>query len=91
MSAGIPLESVAITAILGVNAIAGNSASPSFEIAFPINAAKGIIPFKYNVVTSTCGPQPGIKPTKTAKIGRNIQAASATTSKSKPKKACAYS
>ena len=53
MSAGIPLYSVAITAILGVNAIAGNSASPSFEIAFPINAAKGIIPFKYNVVTST--------------------------------------
>ena len=45
------LYSVAMMAIRGVNAIAGKRASPSFEIAFPIKAAKGIIPLIYNVVT----------------------------------------
>jgi len=32
-------------AILGLIAIAGNRASPSLAIEFPINAAKGINPF----------------------------------------------
>ena len=45
------LYSVAITAMRGGNAMAGKRASPSFEIAFPIKAAKGIIPLRYNVVT----------------------------------------
>ncbi len=46
MNAGIALYKVAITAALGANAIAGNKASPSFEIALPISADKGIKPFK---------------------------------------------
>ena len=40
--AGIALYNVAITAALGARAIAGNSASPSFEIAFPSSAESGI-------------------------------------------------
>ena len=78
-------------AIRGVNAIAGNRASPSFEIAFPINAAKGIIPERYRVVIRICGPQPGTNPTKIANNGMKTQAASAKPAKSKPKKAYAYS
>jgi hypothetical protein len=46
------LYKVATTAIRGVKAIAGNRASPSFEIAFPIKAANGIIPLIYSVVTN---------------------------------------
>ena len=57
---------MAIKAALGCKAIAGNNASPSFEIAFPIWADKGIIPFKYKVVTNIWGPQPGKKPIKIA-------------------------
>ena len=57
---------MAIKAALGCRAIAGNNASPSFEIAFPIWADKGIIPFKYKVVTNIWGPQPGKKPIKIA-------------------------
>ena len=82
---------MAITAIRGVNAIAGNKASPSFDIAFPINAAKGIIHDRYKVVTKICGPQPGTNPIKIANNGRKIQAASATPAKSNPKNAYAYS
>ena len=48
------LYKVATTAIRGVKAIAGNRASPSFDIVFPIKAAKGIIPLRYNVVTNAC-------------------------------------
>ena len=59
-------------AALGCNAIAGNRASPSFEIAFPICADNGIIPFKYRVVTNICGPQPGKKPIRIAINGINI-------------------
>ena len=81
------LYSVAMIAMRGVNAIAGNRASPSFEMAFPINAAKGIIPVRYNVVTRICGPQPGINPTRIANRGMKIQATSARPAKSKPKKA----
>ncbi len=85
------LYSVAITAMRGVSAIAGNRASPSFDIAFPINAAKGIIPDRYKVVTKICGPQPGTNPIKIANNGMKIQAASAKPAKSKPKNEYAYS
>ncbi len=44
--AGTALYKVAMIAALGVNAMAGNSASPSLEIAFPISAESGINPFK---------------------------------------------
>ncbi len=44
--AGIALYIVANNAALGAKAIAGNNASPSFEIAFPISADRGINPFK---------------------------------------------
>ena len=66
IKAGMALYSVAITAMRGVSAIAGNRASPSFDIAFPISAENGIYPFKYNVAVKICGPHPGIKPTKIA-------------------------
>tara|TARA_B100001093_G_C26009528_1_gene669111 strand:- start:39 stop:179 length:141 start_codon:yes stop_codon:yes gene_type:complete len=46
MNAGIALYKVAITAAFGANAIAGNNASPSFEMALPISADNGIKPFK---------------------------------------------
>ena len=42
---------VAKMAALGAIAIAGNNASPSFDIAFPKRALKGIIPFINRVVT----------------------------------------
>ena len=45
-NAGIALYKVATTAAFGAKAIAGNNASPSFEIAFPISADNGIKPFK---------------------------------------------
>jgi|TARA_B110000881_G_scaffold209561_1_gene215958 hypothetical protein len=89
--AGIALYKVAIIAIFGVNAIAGNKASPSFDIAFPINAAKGIIPLRYKVVTNIWGPQPGINPINIASRGININAESDRTAKSNPKKEFAYS
>ena len=85
------LYKVATTAIRGVKAIAGNRASPSFDIVFPIKAAKGIIPLRYNVVTNIWGPQPGTKPIRIANNGIKIQAASAKPAKSSPKKAYAYS
>ena len=44
--AGIALYKVAIIAALGANAIAGNKASPSLEIAFPISADSGIKPLR---------------------------------------------
>ena len=40
--AGIALYNVAKTAAFGANAIAGKRASPSFEIAFPSSADRGI-------------------------------------------------
>ena len=40
--AGIALYNVASIAALGANAIAGNNASPSFDIAFPSSADRGI-------------------------------------------------
>ena len=40
--AGIALYNVAINAALGANAIAGKRASPSFDMAFPISADKGM-------------------------------------------------
>ena len=46
MTAGIPLYKVANIADLGAKAIAGKSASPSLEIAFPSSADSGIYPFK---------------------------------------------
>ena len=46
MIAGIAVYSVATMAALGTSAIAGNNASPSLEIAFPISAENGIKPFK---------------------------------------------
>ena len=46
-------------AALGAIAIAGNKASPSFDIAFPKRALKGIIPFIKRVVTNIWGPHPG--------------------------------
>ena len=70
--AGIQLYSVANIAALGAKAMAGKSASPSFEIALPISAEKGINPFKYKVVTTICGPQPGINPKKIANRGTNV-------------------
>ena len=42
--------------------MAGNKASPSFDIAFPKRALKGINPFIKSVVTNICGPHPGTKP-----------------------------
>ena len=61
---------VATNAVFGASAIAGNKASPSLLIAFPICADKGIIPAIYIVVTITCGPQPGTSPNTTATRGR---------------------
>ena len=40
------LYNVAIIAAFGASAMAGNRASPSFDIAFPISAEKGMKPFK---------------------------------------------
>ena len=40
------LYNVAIISALGARAIAGKRASPSFEIAFPISAEKGINPLR---------------------------------------------
>ena len=74
-------------AILGVNAIAGNSASPSLAIAFPINPANGIIPWRYSVVTSIWGPHPGMNPINTANNGIYNHAACAITARSRPKNA----
>ena len=63
---------VAFTAALGCRAIAGNKASPSLEIALPIWADNGIMPFNYKVVTNICGPHPGKNPTTIAIRGTNI-------------------
>ena len=71
-TAGKPLYNVANIAAFGAKAIAGKSASPSFEIALPISAENGTDPFKYNVVTIIWGPQPGIKPNKIAIKGTKI-------------------
>ena len=46
ITAGIALYRVAITAALGARAIAGNKASPSFDMALPNSADKGMKPFK---------------------------------------------
>ena len=46
ITAGIALYNVATIAALGAHAIAGNRASPSFEIALPISADRGINPEK---------------------------------------------
>ncbi len=51
MSAGTVEYSVAIIAALGASAMAGNSASPSFEIAFPTCADIGTAPLMYKLVT----------------------------------------
>ena len=64
--AGIKEYKVAITAAFGASAIAGNNASPSLLIELPSSAEKGNWPFKYIVVTKSCGPQPGIMPINTA-------------------------
>ena len=40
------LYAVAIIAALGAKAMAGNSASPSLEIALPNSADRGTYPFK---------------------------------------------
>ena len=49
-------------AVFGASAIAGNKASPSLLIAFPICADNGMIPPIYILVTMTCGPHPGSSP-----------------------------
>ena len=59
-------------AALGAIAIAGNNASPSFDIAFPKSALKGIIPFIKRVVTNIWGPHPGINPITIARRGIKI-------------------
>jgi hypothetical protein len=46
ITAGIALYNVATIAALGAKAIAGNSASPSFEIALPISADNGMYPLR---------------------------------------------
>ena len=61
---------VATMAVFGASAIAGNKASPSLLIAFPICADNGIMPPIYMLVTITCGPQPGRSPITTAIKGR---------------------
>ena len=61
---------VATMAVFGASAIAGNKASPSLLIAFPICADKGIMPPIYMLVIITCGPQPGRSPITTAIKGR---------------------
>ena len=63
---------VAKIAALGAIAIAGNNASPSFDIAFPKRALKGIIPFIKRVVTNIWGPHPGINPIIMASKGISI-------------------
>ena len=63
---------VAKMAALGAIAIAGNNASPSFDIAFPKSALKGIIPFIKRVVTNIWGPHPGINPIIMARRGIKI-------------------
>tara|TARA_B100000767_G_C19574747_1_gene454769 strand:+ start:278 stop:709 length:432 start_codon:yes stop_codon:yes gene_type:complete len=78
-------------AILGVSAIAGKSASPSFDIAFPINAAKGITPLIYSVVTNICGPHPGMNPISTAIMGIYIKFASVIEVRFKPNRLNEYS
>ena len=57
---------------LGAIAIAGNKASPSFDMAFPKRALKGIIPLIKRVVTSIWGPHPGINPIIIASKGIRI-------------------
>ena len=89
--AGIALYSVANIAILGVKAIAGKSASPSFDIALPIKAAKGITPLRYSVVTNICGPQPGINPIIIAIMGIYIRFASDIEVRSNPNRIKEYS
>ena len=59
-------------AALGAIAIAGNNASPSFDIAFPKSALKGIIPFIKRVVTNIWGPHHGINPIIIARRGIKI-------------------
>lgn len=59
---------------LGTFAIAGNSASPSFEIALPNWADRGMAPCRYKPVVSICGALPGISPIKTPTKGRKILA-----------------
>ena len=65
-------------AALGAIAIAGNKASPSFDMAFPKRALKGIIPLIKRVVTSIWGPHPGIKPMIIARRGIRIPIVSKT-------------
>ena len=59
-------------AALGAIAIAGNKASPSFDMAFPKRALKGIIPLIKRVVTSIWGPHPGTNPIIMASKGIRI-------------------
>ena len=80
---------VATMAALGLSAIAGNNASPSLEIAFPIKAANGTTPFMYSVAIKTCGPHPGMKPTRTPSKGSNRPTDLNAASKSKPANASA--
>ena len=68
---GIAVYKVAMTAALGASAIAGNRASPSFDIALAIRAEKGMKPCMYKVVTMICGPHPGNNPTRQAINGMN--------------------
>ena len=65
------LYKVAKIAALGEIAIAGNKASPSFDIELPIWAAKGMWPAIYILVIIIWGPHPGINPTKIAAKGKN--------------------
>ena len=87
IAAGIALYSVATTAARGETAIAGNSASPSFDIAFANCAENGINPLRYIVVTTTCGPQPGIKPMTIAVATTASGCSANSVRKSKPAKA----
>ena len=66
MIAGTAEYSVATMATFGAMAMAGNKASPSLLIVLPICAERGTRPARYMVVTKTCGPHPGRKPSSTA-------------------------
>ena len=81
MNAGTAEYRVASRATFGSIAIAGKRASPSLEIAFPKRALKGIRPLIKSVVTRTCGPHPGINPTKIAIRGKKIVIESKSISK----------
>ena len=75
MRAGTALYIVATTAALGAKARAGNRASPSLLIEFPINAEKGMSPLIYVAATRICGPQPGMNPITIAIRGKKTYAA----------------